>query len=183
MEELTQAQLSTDGRLDKLIDVVSNLAQEMGGLSRSVSYSLENEAYRQLPAYLEAEHDIVLDERMVRTDVDGEEINIFALGHRGDVPIVLVGESKLQLDRRRGGRDAAEQVMEPTGAQGRSGEGCVSGPGDRPTVDHPLRSAGGTRSGGSARRYLGPKLRMVTARSHPQWAADQFHPRIATDRQ
>ena len=112
IEELTQAQLSTDGRLDKLIDVASNLAQEMAGLSRSVSYSLENEAYRQLPAYLEAEHGIVLDERMVRTDVEGEEINIFALGHRGDVPIVLVGESKLQLDRRRGGRDAAEQVMD-----------------------------------------------------------------------
>ena len=104
--------MSTDGRLEKLIDVVSNLAQEMGGLSRSVSYSLENEAYRQLPAYLKTEHDIVLDERMVRTDVEGEEINIFALGHRGDVPIVLVGESKLQLDRRRGGRDAAEQVMD-----------------------------------------------------------------------
>ena len=38
--------MSTDGRLDKLIDVVSNLAQEMGGLSCSVSYSLENEAYQ-----------------------------------------------------------------------------------------------------------------------------------------
>ena len=49
---------------------------------------------------------------MVRTDVSGEEINIFAQGHRGDTPIVLVGESKLQMDRRRTGRSAAEQVME-----------------------------------------------------------------------
>ncbi|MBI3958281.1 MAG: hypothetical protein HY328_05680 [Chloroflexi bacterium] len=58
--ELTDAQKDTDTRLGKLIDVVTNLAQEVGGLSRSASYALENEAYRQLPAYLEANHGIVL---------------------------------------------------------------------------------------------------------------------------
>jgi len=109
--ELTLAQRDTDARLGKLIDVVSNLAQEMGGLSRSVSYSLENEAYRQLPAYLEAEYGIVLEERMVRTEIGGEEIDLFALGQRDGAPIVLVGETKLQLDRRRGGRDATVQVL------------------------------------------------------------------------
>jgi len=109
--ELTLAQRDTDTRLGKLIDVVSNLAQEMGGLSRSVSYSLENEAYRQLPAYLEAEYGIVLEERMVRTEIGGEEIDLFALGQRDGAPIVLVGETKLQLDRRRGGRDATVQVL------------------------------------------------------------------------
>jgi len=112
MEELAQAQQDTDARLGKLVDVVTNLAQEMGGLSRSVSYSLENEAYRQLPAYLEAEHGILLQERMVRTEIGGEEINLFALGQRQGMPIVLVGETKLQLDKRRGGREAAVQVLE-----------------------------------------------------------------------
>lgn len=112
IKELTLAQRDTDARLGKLVDVVSNLAQEMGGLSRSVSYSLENEAYRQLPPYLEAEHGIVLEERMVRTEIGGEEVNLFALGRRNGTPIVLVGETKLQLDRRRGGRAAAVQTLE-----------------------------------------------------------------------
>jgi len=112
MEDLVHAQQDTDRRLGKLTDVVSNLAQELGGLSRSASYALENEAYRQLPAYLEANYGIVLDRRLVRTEIGGEEINIFALGQRNGTPIVLVGESKLQLDRRRSGRDAVSRVMD-----------------------------------------------------------------------
>ena len=111
-QELAQSQQDTDSRLGQLADVVSNLAQEMGGLSRSVSYSLENEAYRLLPAFLETEYGIVVEERMVRTVIGDEEIDLFALGQRDGVPIVLVGETKLQLDRRRGGRDAAAQALE-----------------------------------------------------------------------
>jgi DNA repair exonuclease SbcCD ATPase subunit len=105
MEELAQAQGRTEGELRQL-------AQELGGLSRSVSYALENEAYRQLPAYLATHHGIHLTERMVRTDVGGEEINLFALGERNGAPIVIVGETKLQLDRRRGTRDALERLLD-----------------------------------------------------------------------
>ncbi len=103
--EMAQAQVRTENEL-------RNLAREMGGLSRSVSYSLENQAYRLLPAFLEAEYGIVLEKRMVRTVIGDEEIDLFALGQRNGTPIVLVGETKLQLDRRRGGRDAAVQVLE-----------------------------------------------------------------------
>lgn len=105
MEELAQAQGRTEGELRQL-------AQEVGGLSRSVSYALENEAYRQLPAYLATRHGINLTERMVRTDIGGEEINLFALGERNGAPIVIVGETKLQLDRRRGMRDALERLLD-----------------------------------------------------------------------
>ena len=105
MAELAQAQGRTEGELRQL-------AQELGGLSRSVSYALENEAYRQLPAYLATHHGIHLTERMVRTDVGGEEINLFALGERNGAPIVIVGETKLQLDRRRGTRDALERLLD-----------------------------------------------------------------------
>ena len=105
MEELAQAQGRTEGELRQL-------AQELGGLSRSVSYALENEAYRQLPAYLATQYGINLTERMVRTDVGGEEINLFALGERNGKPIVIVGETKLQLDRRRGMRDALERLLD-----------------------------------------------------------------------
>ena len=119
MDELAQAQTRTEVELGRLTQAqtrteagLRQLAQEVGGLSRSVSYSLENEAYRQLPPYLEANHGIVLQERLVRTEIGGEEVNFFALGRRNGTPIVLVGETKLQLDRRRGGRAAAVQALE-----------------------------------------------------------------------
>ena len=110
--ELTQAQRDTDSRLGKLADVVGNLARELGGLSRSVSYSLENEAYRLLPAYLESQHGIVLEERLVRMEIGGEAVNLFALGQRNGRPIVLVGETKLQFDQRRSNRDALEVALD-----------------------------------------------------------------------
>jgi DNA repair exonuclease SbcCD ATPase subunit len=112
MEELAQAQTRTEVEIKRLSQQVGGLAQEMGGLSRSVSYSLENEAYRLLPAYLKNNYGIVLDKRLVRTDIGGEEINIFALGQRKGTPIVLVGETKLQFDRRRKNRDALSQALE-----------------------------------------------------------------------
>ena len=118
MDELAQAQTSMAVRMDELAQAqarteveIRNLARELGGLSRSVSYSLENEAYRLLPAYLEKEYGIVLAERLVRTEIDGEEVNLFALGQRNGIPIVLVGETKLQMDKRRGSRDALEQAL------------------------------------------------------------------------
>ncbi len=119
MEELAQAQTRTEVRMEELAKAqsrteveIKNLALELGGLSRSVSYSLENEAYRLLPAYLASNHDIVLEEKLVRTELGGEEVNIFALGRRNNTSIVLVGETKLQLDKRRGNRDALAQALD-----------------------------------------------------------------------
>jgi acetylornithine deacetylase/succinyl-diaminopimelate desuccinylase-like protein len=119
MEELAQAQGRTEVRMEELAQAqghtesaLRQLAQGVGGLSRSVSYALENEAYRQLPAYLTEQYGIILTERMLRTDIGGEEINLFALGERNGKPIVIVGETKLQLDRRRGTRDAVERLLD-----------------------------------------------------------------------
>lgn len=110
-QRLAESQESTDAQVKELTRVVSNMGQELGGLSRSMSYSLENEAYRALPAYLREQHGITLSERIVRTDIGGEEVNFFALGERNGAPIALVGESKLQLDERRNSRREAERIM------------------------------------------------------------------------
>lgn len=112
MNELAQAQQATETQMKELARVVTNLGQEVGGLARSISYSLENEAYRALPAYLREQHGITLSERIVRTDIGGKEVNFFALGTRNGAPIALVGESKLQLDERRNSRREAERIME-----------------------------------------------------------------------
>ena len=112
LKELAEAQQRTELRMEELARVVTNMGQELGGLSRSMSYSLENEAYRALPAYLREHHGITVTDRIVRTDIGGEEINFFALGERNGVPICLVGESKLQLDERRNSRREAERIID-----------------------------------------------------------------------
>lgn len=112
MDELAQAQQRTESSVEKLTRAMTDTRREMGGMSRSMAYALENEAYRSLPAFLEEQYDITLSERIVRTDIQGEEINFFALGERNGQPICLVGESKLQLGERRRSRGEAERVFE-----------------------------------------------------------------------
>lgn len=111
LQQLAQAQRETEAQMKELARVVTNMGQELGGLSRSMSYSLENEAYRLLPTYLREQHGITVTDRIVRTDIGGEEINFFALGERNGAAICLVGESKLQLDERRNSRRAAERLI------------------------------------------------------------------------
>jgi hypothetical protein len=76
-----------------------------------MGYALENEAYRSLPSLLTAKYGIKLDEHIVRTEIGGEEINFFARGERNGEPIILVGETKTQLDERRNNRRAAELIF------------------------------------------------------------------------
>ena len=111
MEELADAQKRTESRMEELADAqkrteisVGTLAKgldatrtELGGLARSVSYSLENEAYRQLPQFLKEQYQIELTEKMIRFELEGEEINLFAKGRKGGEDILIVGEAELRL--------------------------------------------------------------------------------------
>ncbi|MFQ5616349.1 MAG: hypothetical protein ACE5GO_07820 [Anaerolineales bacterium] len=108
--QLAEAQQRTENSLNTLTQVVTGMKQELGGLSRSMGYALENEAYRALPGFLQTHHGITLYERIVRTVVGGEEINFLAQGKRNGKAICLVGESKLRLDERRGSGRAIERV-------------------------------------------------------------------------
>ena len=63
---------------------VRNMSREVGGLSRGMSYALENEAYRALPDYLDRTYGIKLTDRIVRAEVDEPEINFRPSGaHNG----------------------------------------------------------------------------------------------------
>ncbi len=97
MEELTEAQKRTEITVEKLAKGLDATRTEMGGLSRSVSYSLENEAYRQLPPFLKERYNIDVTDKMVRLEMEGEEINIFAHGRRDGKDILIVGETELKL--------------------------------------------------------------------------------------
>jgi len=95
--ELAGAQIRTEVAVEKLARGLEATRMELGGLSRSVGYSLENEAYRQLPRYLAETHGIEVADRMVRMELDGEEINIFARGRKEGKEIYIVGEAELKL--------------------------------------------------------------------------------------
>lgn len=119
VRDLAQAQQRTETRVEELAQemralarVTKDIRSEIGGISRSMAYSLENDAYRLLPAFWEEQYDITIQERILRTDIQGEEVNFFALGQRNGEPICLVGESKMQLDERRRSRRQAERVIE-----------------------------------------------------------------------
>jgi chromosome segregation ATPase len=98
VEELAEAQKRTEKEVAVLARGLKTTREQVGGLSRSMAYALENEAYRKLPAFLEANHGIRVQDRIIRADVADEEINFFARALQGDKAVVLVGESVLRLD-------------------------------------------------------------------------------------
>ncbi len=97
MEELSEAQKQTEIAVKKLAVARDATRSELGGLFRSVSYSLENEAYRQLPRFLLEVYGIEITDRLVRFELEGEEINIFAKGQKNGKDCFIVGETELKL--------------------------------------------------------------------------------------
>ncbi len=97
LQGLTAAQKLTEAALVKLTRTTEATRTELGGLARSVSYALENEAYRELPTFLKDHYGISLTEKLIRLELDGEEINILGRGQKNGQAVVVVGESELKL--------------------------------------------------------------------------------------
>jgi seryl-tRNA synthetase len=98
VRELAEAQKRTEEEIRKLTKGLQQMRSEVGGLSRSVSYALENEAYRYLPRFLKERHGIEVLDRIIRTYVDTKEVNIFGRVRKGGEEMYLVGEAVLKLD-------------------------------------------------------------------------------------
>ncbi len=101
MEELAEAQQQTEKEIRILAKGLTETRSTVGGMARSMAYALENEAYRMIPALLKEKYGLELAERMVRTTIEGEEINLFGRGKRNGQEVLLVGETKSRLDERR----------------------------------------------------------------------------------
>ncbi|MBV6341392.1 hypothetical protein [Candidatus Magnetobacterium casense] len=72
--------------------------RDIAGLSRSVSYALENEAYRELPRFLKTRYGIEILDSLIRIELKKDsEINILGEGKRHSKPVLIVGETKLRL--------------------------------------------------------------------------------------
>ncbi len=111
VKELAVAQLRTEAEVEKLTFAVGDIRSEIGGMSRSMSYALENEAYRALPAFLLENHGIELTERLIRTSVNEEEINFLGRAVRDGRPVLIVGESKQRLDERRSSKREEDRIF------------------------------------------------------------------------
>ncbi len=108
VEELAEAQKRTEEEIRKLSIGLRMTREQVGGLSRSVAYALENEAYVKLPGYLKEHYGIEITERFIRTEINDREINLFARARKNGEEVTIVGESVLKLDD----REKLKAVME-----------------------------------------------------------------------
>jgi hypothetical protein len=98
MQELAQAQARTEQQMERL-------AQQVGGLSDSIGYGLEDIAKVVLPGYLQRHFGILLEgvlgEELNRHffHVDGVdvEINLYGEGKRDGQRVVVLGEAKSRI--------------------------------------------------------------------------------------
>ncbi len=110
VNELAEAQRRTEEAVTRLARGLENTRSELGGLSRSVSYALENEAFRYLPRYLKTRYGIEVVDRIVRTYLKGREVNIFGRVRQDGREMYLVGEAVLRLEKATKFRQLKEMV-------------------------------------------------------------------------
>ena len=105
VEELAEAQKGTEKALALLTGEHHKTRQELGGLSATVGYRLEDEAFKGLPALLKRDLGLELDaplRRRFMPDKQGRlvEVNIIGSGTRYGKPVTVLGEAKSQLSKR-----------------------------------------------------------------------------------
>jgi predicted nucleic acid-binding Zn-ribbon protein len=111
LDQLTERVDQLAVRMDQLAEQVGVLSRrlddtnrQLGGLSATVGYTLEDIAYRGLPPLLQRDHGLVLAEPLRRdwlTDAEGRdvEVNILGRGTRDGETVWVIGEGKAQLSR------------------------------------------------------------------------------------
>jgi chromosome segregation ATPase len=107
--ELAEAQRRTEEEVRTLAQELKRTRQDLGGLSLSFSYALENEAYRMLPQVLK-KYGLELEDKLIRKEIAGEEINFFATAKRNGKTVYIVGETKLRLDDTKKRDDVFKQL-------------------------------------------------------------------------
>ncbi len=105
VDQLTEDVRQLTGEMKKMKDDLKDVRKQVGGLSITVGYTLENEAYRYLPKLLRRDHGLEVLEPLIRTFVKDHrgrplEVNIFGKARQNDHELVILGEAKAQLSKR-----------------------------------------------------------------------------------
>ncbi|MBU0566987.1 hypothetical protein KJ693_05970 [bacterium] len=126
LKELARAQGRTELRVEELTlalkDTKSELKDELkytrrdlGGITSTLGFMLENEVYRILPKIFEDRYGIEVRERFLRRSIrsfgveEEGEVNIFSRGVRKDkgTEVVIIGESRSRL-----GKDDIDDLLD-----------------------------------------------------------------------
>ncbi|MDI6752580.1 MAG: chordopoxvirus fusion protein [bacterium] len=118
VEELAEAQKRTEKKIEELVEIQQNTQEELrdlveehkktrkhlGGLSMTVGYILEDEAFKALPALLKRDFGLILKDRLKRQYIiDNEEkyieINMLGNATKDGKEIMIIGEGKSQLSK------------------------------------------------------------------------------------
>ena len=105
IEELAEAQKRTEEELQNLIKEHSVTRKQLGGLSNTVGYILENEAIKALPQLLSTSYNMQIKGQLKRQFVQDRqgnyiEVNIIGEALKNGKTFTIIGESKTQLSRR-----------------------------------------------------------------------------------
>ncbi|RLT34131.1 MAG: hypothetical protein DWI57_17005 [Chloroflexi bacterium] len=111
LEQLAAAQRRTEYEIRSLVVTVEKIAEEaqetrkqLGGLTMTVGYRLEDLAYQGLPALLERDFGVHIQGRLTRgymADATGKalEVNIVGTAQRNGDQLTILGEGKAQLSK------------------------------------------------------------------------------------
>jgi hypothetical protein len=104
VEELAEAQKRTEIELRELVGEHRKTRTRLGGLSMTMGYTLEDKAFKALPALLKKDYGLIVKEKLKRkfiTDNKGQpvEVNIIGQADQNGQTSVIVGEAKSQLSK------------------------------------------------------------------------------------
>jgi predicted nuclease with TOPRIM domain len=103
LNELAAAQARTEEELRKLAAEHRVTRERLEGISNTVGYTLEDRAYKALPAIL-AQQGIQVEGRLIRRYVQLKEkerqVDIFGHGRRNGEQVLILGEAKVRPSRR-----------------------------------------------------------------------------------
>ncbi len=101
VDQLAEAQRKTEKTIQKLTRRVDDIAEQLGGISNTIGYRLEDQAYRPLKQILEKEYQISVDrlyrKNLVYSSKKYDEINIYGEGQRNGTRVFVIGECKAQF--------------------------------------------------------------------------------------
>ncbi len=105
LHELTGEHKNTAKALRELTGEHKKTRSQLGGLSMTVGYRLEDEAFKALPDLLRRDYGIIINERLKRQYVEDKnglkrEVNIFGQAERNSAKIIVLGEAKSQLSKK-----------------------------------------------------------------------------------
>ena len=103
-EELAEAQKRTEEEMRKLTVEHQKTREWLGGLSITVGYRLEDEAFKALPELIAKDFGLIVQGRLKRQFIKDNkgrdiEVNIIGEASRDGEKVTIVGESKSQLSK------------------------------------------------------------------------------------